>query len=98
MRRAEIDPDEFAKLWHAGETLQRMASRFGVSKSTVKKFAIRQGLPYRCHENQRGTRDPTPEEIERLKAELREKHLAELLAESDSASINRGWRHRDQIA
>lgn len=98
VKRADIDPDEFAKYWHAGETLQQMASRFGVSKSTVKKFANRQGLPHRCHENQRGTRDPTPDEIARLAAELREKHFAERRAETDFATRARDWRQRAQIA
>ena len=84
-KRAEIDP-------HAGETLDKLASRFGVSKPTVKRFSREHRMP------PRRTADPTPEEIEILKAELRANHLAELLAESDSASINRSWRHRGQIA
>lgn len=99
MKAAKIDLQEFSKWWHAGETLQAIASRLGVSKATVKRFADKSGLPHRCHENQhQSPKDPTPEEIERLKVELRERHLEERRAETDFASRARDWRRRREIA
>lgn len=77
MSRKQIDPDAFAYLWHAGETLDKLASRFGVSRATVMRFAVRNGLPFRGQPNLcGGLGDPTPEEIAERARECRERHYA----------------------
>lgn len=72
MSTKQIDKDAFAYLWNAGETLDTLASRFGVSRATVMRFAVRHGLPFRGQPNVCGGRgDPTPEEILSRSAEVR---------------------------
>lgn len=89
-----IPEDEFARLWHAGETLNQLAARLGVSRPTVKRYARLLNLPRRGESHY----EPTPEEIEQAKAELRAKHLAEMRSESDFASRARDWRERRRMA
>lgn len=69
------------QMWVAGETCEAIGKRFGVSVNTICKWAKKYGLPKRPRP-QPSVVDPTPEEIERLKAELKEKHLAERRAEA----------------
>jgi len=92
MNNESITPDEFARLWHEGETLDRLAARIGVSRATVMRYANRLGLPNRGQLQRKP--DPTPEEIEQRARELRERHFAELLAEQDSVTRCRVWRQR----
>lgn len=70
------------EMWVAGRTLREIGVRFGVSDSTISQWAKKYHLPprQRCKPDH-ATADPTPEEIERLKAELKEIHLAERRAE-----------------
>jgi hypothetical protein len=82
MTRKPIDLAAFAPLWHAGETLDNLASRFGVSRATVIRFAAKNGLPHRgqpcvCG----GHGDPTPEQIAERARECRERHYAMRRAE-----------------
>lgn len=82
MGRTIIDLTEFAPLWYAGETLDKLASRFGVSRATVMRFAIKNGLPFRGQPNVcGGLGDPTPEQIAERARECRERHYALRLAE-----------------
>lgn len=81
-KAADIDLTEFAPLWYAGETLDRLASRFGVSRATVMRFATKNGLPFRGQPNVcGGLGDPTPEQIAERARECRERHYALRLAE-----------------
>jgi len=81
-KAADIDLTEFAPLWYAGETLDRLASRFGVSRATVMRFATKSGLPFRGQPNVcGGLGDPTPEQIADRARECRERHYALKLAE-----------------
>ena len=89
-----IPEDEFARLWHEGLSLNSLAARFGVSRPTVKRYARLLDLPNRTEAHY----EPTLEEIEQAKAELRAKHLAEMAAESDFASRARDWRERRRMA
>lgn len=84
-RRRQIDVPMLFRLW-TDKTLEvrEIASRLDVSSSTVIKEAARRGLPKR---RQRVTTkdfvddEPTPEmvaEYERRKAEVREKHIADM--------------------
>jgi len=92
MNEESITPDEFAKLWHAGETLDRLAARIGVSRATVMRYAKRLGLPSRGQLQRKP--DPTPDEIAERCRELRERHLADRLAEDVNVTRCRAWRHR----
>lgn len=89
-----IPEDEFARLWHDGLSLNSLAARLGVSRPTVKRYARLLDLPNRTEAHY----EPTHEEIERAKAELRAKHLEEMRSESDFASRARDWRERRRMA
>jgi hypothetical protein len=92
---------ELFRLWH-DQTLrtEQVAQHIGVSTAYLYTLAKRHGLPRRKGPppskgySQRCPGDPTPEEIEERKRELRERHFAEMRAESTQASRTRAWRHR----
>ena len=74
-------PEQFHQMWDRGDSCEAIAAYLGCSTSFVTKLARRHGLPRR----QRPVReifdsDPTLEDIERMKRELRERHMAEMRA------------------
>jgi hypothetical protein len=99
----EYSVSDLFRLWQ-DETLktEQVAQQIGVSTNYLYAIAKRHGLPRRkgpapvrdLLERQRD--DPTPEEIEELKRDLREKHFAEMRAESVEASRARAWRQRNE--
>lgn len=71
------------EMWTAGRTLQEIGVRFGVSDSTIYQWTQRYKLPKRPKPlPEHFPDDPTPDEIERLKAELKERHMQERRAEA----------------
>jgi DNA-binding CsgD family transcriptional regulator len=84
------------QMWHDGVRLQDIADKCGVSTTTVYAYAKRLQLPKRPRAS-RPTVDPTPAEIERLKAELREKHMAERRSETDETARIKAWRHGKEL-
>jgi transposase len=92
---------ELFRLWH-DSTLRttEVAERLGVSTVFLYTLAKRHALPRRASPppdegfSQRRPDDPTPEQIEELKREIRERHLAERRAEPASTTHTRAWRHR----
>lgn len=84
------------EMWSAGATIAEIAARFGVTHSTVSKWATRYGLPKRQPATSQDVPDPTPEEeaasldslalspwVEQRARECREAHFAERRAESE---------------
>lgn len=69
------------EMWARSDSNQEIAAALGCSESHVNTLARRHGLPRRqrpikeIFEN-----DPTPNEIERLKAEIKARHMAEMRA------------------
>lgn len=85
-RAREIDLPLLFKLWGENVAVEDIARRLGVSISTMYLLRKRHALPPRTPREREGygsKPDPTPDEIERLKLELKEKHLAERMAETD---------------
>ena len=82
------------QMWMAGETTGAIGARFGVSASTISKWAQRYKLPKRERPGHQQVADPTPEEIERLKAELRARHIAERVSEDVTSTHSKvsKWR------
>ena len=78
----QLSDAEITQLWHDGVSLTDMAAQCGVSTTTIYTYAKRLELPRRPRA-ERKSYDPSPAEIERLKAELRERHFAERRAEKD---------------
>lgn len=69
------------EMWASGVSCKEIAAALGCSLSHVTELARRHQLPRR----QRPVKeifasDPTPDEIEQRKREIRERHLAEMRA------------------
>jgi transposase-like protein len=90
-RRALI----LTQLWAAGETCEAIGKRFGVAASTVHSWARKYKLPRRERPMKHREVDPTLEEIERLKAELKRLHIESRIAEAveNSQAKARNWRN-----
>ena len=70
------------EMWASGASYKEIAAALGCSESFVHDLKVRHKLPSR----QRPTKeifenDPTPDEIERMKAEIKARHFAERRAE-----------------
>lgn len=75
------DVEKLKELWHQGQTHAQIASALGCPVLYVSELRVRHNLPRRRQKYRPPSiRDPSPEELERLKRELREKHLAEMRA------------------
>jgi len=81
MSEVIYDVEKFKKLWHQGRTHAQIASALGCPVLYVSELRARHNLPTRQQKYRPPSiRDPSPDELERLKKELREKHFAEMLA------------------
>ena len=75
------DLEKLKQLWDKGRTHTQIASALGCPVVYVAKLRVRHNLPIRRRSYHRpAIIDPSPEELERLKAELREKHFAAMRA------------------
>jgi hypothetical protein len=92
----QLSDAEITQLWHDGVRMQDIAHKCGVSTTTIYVYVKRLQLPKRPRAS-RPTVDPTPAEIERLKAELKEKHLAERRSETDETARIKAWRHGKEL-
>jgi DNA-binding transcriptional regulator YiaG len=90
-----IDVPLLYQLWN-DRTLTRaeIASRLGISHTFLTRLVAKHKLPPRQAEHKRNVVDPTPDEIERLKAELKAKHMAERRAEPYEVTVSKvsKWR------
>lgn len=95
------------QLWTAGATIPEMAERFGVTNSTISKWAQRYKLPKRLHPSHADAPAPTPEDdaaslaglalspwVEERAKVVREKHFLERRNERDENSRSKAasWR------
>ena len=98
------------KLWHEGTDTKDIAAQFGVSVSTVCKWASQYKLPRRLHWSQTDAPAPSPEDdaaslaglglspwVAERARECRERHYAERRAEPEivAAAKARAWRRGD---
>ena len=73
--------NKLKKLWNQGRTHAQIASALGCPVVYVAQLRERHKLPMRRRSYHKpAIVDPTPDELERLKKELREKHFAEMRA------------------
>lgn len=70
------------EMWVAGSRVEEIALAFGVSSSQIYRWRSVYNLPPRGMVSNRPTPDPTPSEIERMKAEIRERNRVAMLNES----------------
>jgi hypothetical protein len=91
-----VDLARLYQLWN-DHTLTRVkvSAMLGISPTHLTRLVARHKLPPRPRDRNQKTVDPTPEEIERDKAELKAKHLAERRAEpwcSTTSKVSK-WRN-----
>jgi hypothetical protein len=81
MSEVVYNVEKLKKLWNQGRTHAQIASALGCPVLYVSQLRERHKLPKRRRSYYRPSIvDPTPDELERLKQELREKHFAEMRA------------------
>jgi len=95
------------QLWTAGATIPEMAERFGVTNSTISKWAQRYKLPRRVHPSHVDAPAPTPEDdaaslaglalspwVEERAKVVRERHYLERRNEQDETARSKAaaWR------
>jgi len=95
-KRPKLSAAEIHRLWVELVPTQEIADRAGVSIGTMYSYAQRMKLPKRPKvEKERSTVDPSPDEIERLKAVLKERHIQERMREdvTNTQSKVSKWRN-----
>ena len=81
MSEVIYDVEKLKTLWNQGRTHTQIASALGCPVVYVAQLRVRHNLPSRRQKYRPPSiRDPSPDELEKLKKELREKHLAEMRA------------------
>lgn len=95
------------QLWTAGATIPEMAERFGVTNSTISKWAQRYKLPRRVHPSHVDAPAPTPEDdaaslaglalspwVEERARVVRERHYLERRNEQEETARSKAaaWR------
>ena len=91
-RRVEVDVPKLFRLWSDdGMTRTEIARELGVTASQLTLLASRHSLRARKRQQRAFTMcDPTPEELEVLKAECRERHFAQRRGETEETTLQ--WR------
>lgn len=94
-KRPKLSPAQIHRLWVELVPTQEIADRAGISIGTMYAYAKSMKLPKRPKvEKERSTVDPSPDEIERLKAVLKERHIQERMREdvTNTQSKVSKWR------
>jgi DNA-binding CsgD family transcriptional regulator len=94
-KRPKLSPAQIHRLWVELVPTQEIADRAGISIGTMYAYAKSMKLPKRPKvEKDRKTVDPSPDEIERLKAMLKERHIQERMREdvTNTQSKVSKWR------
>jgi DNA-binding CsgD family transcriptional regulator len=95
-KRPKLSAAEIHRLWVELVPTQEIADRAGISIGTMYAYAKSMKLPKRPKvEKERSTVDPSPDEIERLKAVLKERHIQERMREdvTNTHSKVSKWRN-----
>jgi transposase-like protein len=90
-----------ADMWMAGSPAQDIARRAGIGKDAVYSWVKRFGLPADRRvaylDSERNPNNPSPEQIEVLKRELREQHYAKRRAETHIQTDSRVSKERERL-
>lgn len=82
---------ELFRLWAGGASYKTIAASLGVTESYVHKLKDRHKLPNRERKQGKPTADPTDEEYEARKAEVKARHLARRRGETEEQTQKRIW-------
>lgn len=93
-----MDVPKLFQMWNAGARVEDIALAFNVSSTLVYRWRRQYGLPERGRVSNLPTPDPSPEELERRKEEVWQRHLAALRAEHPDVTRVRVLRERGGVA
>lgn len=89
-----MDVPKLFAMWSAGARVEDIALAFDVSSTLVYRWRREYKLPERQRVANVPTPDPSPEELERRKDEIWQRHLAHRLAEHPDVTKKRVWLER----
>jgi hypothetical protein len=92
MRRTAYSVTDLFRLWAGGASYSEIAACLGVTESFIHKLKERHKLPNRPRQYAAPTNDPTPDEIEERKAEVRAAHFAKRRGETEDQTRCRVWQ------
>jgi transposase-like protein len=93
-----MDVPKLFAMWNAGARVEDIALAFNVSATLVYRWRRQYALPARPGSSTKPVEDPTPDELERRKEEVFQRHLAQRRAESPDVTRVRVLRERGEIA
>lgn len=96
-KRPKLSAAEIHRLWVERVPTQEIADKCGVSIGTMYSYAQRMKLPKRPKVEKERTVDPSPDEIERLKAVLKARHIQERMREDVSNTQSKVSKWRNNI-
>ena len=90
--RFTVPREAIEALWNQELTMREIGERLGCSEATAARIARDYRLPKKITVQKPVVGDPTPDEIERLKAELKQKHIESRRREADDTTRIRLWK------
>lgn len=96
-KRIQYSVAELHRLWASGASYTEIAAALGCAESYVQKLKSRHKLPHKPREYAAPTGDPTPDEIDRLKAEIKARHMQAMLRESEDQTRSRVWQENKRL-
>jgi transposase-like protein len=93
-----MDVPKLFAMWNAGARVEDIALAFNVSSSLVYRWRRQYALPPRPMASTAPLPELSPDELERRKEEVFQRHLAQRRAESPDVTRVRVLRERGEIA
>lgn len=96
-KRVEYSVPELHRLWAGGASYAEIAAALGCAETFVQRLKVRHRLPDRERRAYVGpSSDPAPDEIERMKAAIKARHIHALQGESDEQTRTRVWKENQR--
>jgi len=96
--RIEYSVLRLHQLWASGASYTEIAAALGCAESYVQKLKVRHRLPNRERRPYVApTNDPAPDEIARLKAELKARHIESMREETEDQTRSRVWQENQRL-
>ena len=91
MAKVKYSLAELHRLWVGGASYDEIAAALGCASSYIGRLRERHKLPPRSVPvaRRKPREDPTPEEVEQRKAEIRERNMAKMRSESEEQTVQR---------
>ena len=96
-KRIQYSVAELHRLWASGASYTEIAAALGCAESYVQKLKARHKLPHKAREYSAPTNDPSLEEIDRLTAEIKARHMQAMRCESEEQTRSRVWQENRRL-